>query len=332
MVPRASSDSLLADGQDKEFTREEITKVEIDVTLRRVDKLSKRLEHQPGLANATNPLGETALFAAAHFNELESAKILLKHGASWSHLAKWSLESPVHVAARSDALEVLTLLLDSGADINILGEGPKKSPSQVIPTPYEYASPLDAAAAAGAEKTVKLLLSRGAKMDVNPPETAYPAIHRAVTIYNQLGRYGDPKSLYDASALPPLDNHEVIELLLSHGATLNDRNARGYTPLQWGVSRGSYEIVEYLLTSHSKEIDVNALSTDGVSPLRIALQVGYSHKPGAPDPQIEMIQLLRKHGADVTLRCGYPGGKQQTAVEFAKSSKCSQAVIDALSP
>lgn len=330
--PAMHTHSAIGDDQVEddtiEVSRETIVKAEALAQSGQTYELNKLLAGVPAVANAKDQLGQTPLFYAARYNQLAAAKMLLKYGATWTVICEGNgYETPVHVAARSDSVEVLQLFLDSGADVNILGEGPDYQRSRFNPS--SYLSPLDAACSAGSLKTAKLLISRGAKLDVNPVSAPHPSIHRAVSGRNRLG-YCNPRAVSDKSLIPPSDNHEIIELLIESGATFDDLNAMGETPFLDAVSRGSHDIVDYLLEEHSDRIDVNSLTPEGMSALHlVADRPSYFLVKGAPDPHVRMVEILRRHGADATLICG---SARCTAAQLAKKRKASNELVMALEP
>jgi ankyrin repeat protein len=79
-------------------------------------------------------------------------------------------------------------------------------------------------------------------------------------------------------------NKEMVQLLISLGARVNDRNNRGSTPLLQAASRGKKDIVEILL-SHGAIVDT--IIGHGYTPLYCAVT---NNSEGT-------VQLLRKQGA-----------------------------------
>lgn len=108
------------------------------------------LNADPSLAHAYTFDGWTALHLAAHFGQVETAKLLLGHRANPSARSHNNLDNePLHAACASlDNLDVATLLLDSGADVNAREHG-------------GY-TPLHQAADGGDEPLATLLLAHGA--------------------------------------------------------------------------------------------------------------------------------------------------------------------------
>ena len=81
------------------------------------------------------------------------------------------------------------------------------------------------------------------------------------------------------------NNHkEIVELLISKGASVNAKGEDGWFPLGTASLSGRKEIAELLI---SKGADVNTMNLDGKTTLDLA--IGRKHT--------ETAALLRKHGA-----------------------------------
>ena len=139
-------------------------------------------------------------------------------------------------------------VLDHGADIN----------APIFDLPL-----LPRAARLGQIKVVKLLIARGADVDLCtvPGETP----------------------LFGASE----EGHESIVMhLLDQNANVHPKTVLGYTALHRAAAFGSHQIVKMLL---DKNADVNALTRDGFSPLHSPSRRGH----------IEVVKLLVEAGANL---------------------------------
>lgn len=121
--------------------------------------------------------------------------------------AERPLDSPLIHAARTGSLETITLLLDSGADVNLPG-----------PTGDDWdATPLQHAILARQPGAVRLLLERGADPNrVGGPRAPAPLLLAA----------GDTDPTF-------------VNLLLAHGADATVEDEYGVTPLARAVSAGT---------------------------------------------------------------------------------------------
>jgi ankyrin repeat protein len=104
-------------------------------------------------------------------------------------------------------LEIVTLLLDHGADPNALNT--------------TWQTPLMAAALVGDERLIKLLLDHKANVNVG-------------------SKFGMTALMY-ARRVP------IIKLLLAAGANVNDKEIKGKTALHWAASRGDPDAVKLLI-------------------------------------------------------------------------------------
>lgn len=93
-----------------------------------------------------------------------------------------------------------------------------------------------------------------------------------------------------------------MELLLAHGAALDDRNGEGETPLRFAAEIVDTENLEFLTAKGS---DINTVDNKGITPLMAAASLGLT----------ETIKFLVKHGAH--LHRPDEGGGDETALTLA---------------
>jgi len=88
-----------------------------------------------------------------------------------------------------------------------------------------------------------------------------------------------------------MDNAEIVGMLLdgSMSAAIPDKN--GYTLLHIAAEKNAKEVAELIL-SRGVGVDINAMTTVGVTPVHAAVSEGH----------LETIQVLARHGADLSLR------------------------------
>jgi ankyrin repeat protein len=176
--------------------------------------------------------------------------------------------TPLHLAARNNQLEVARILIANGADVNAMSHHSIQSVGM---------TPLHAALLSYHHKEmVELLISRGADVNAGDTSKATP-LHYAVR--NDL--------MLDA------------KLLLANGAEVNARDSHSASPLHWAVGSHHLDMVKLLVSS---DADVNAIS--GCTPLRWAVaQERVSEREMLTD-NTKMIEFLRSHGAR---ECCFPG-------------------------
>ena len=186
----------------------------------------------------------SALHHAAVNNDVESARLLIAHGADIELTSEQQGSRPMHLAADANSIEVLRLLVKSGADIEStdgLGRRPLCRAAAVQPEAVEVLldsgaeieareevlqrTPLIIAAYNGCLGCAKHLLRRGAEINVRD-ERGRTALWYAAT----------PESM------SPVGGPQLIELLFENGADPGIADKTGMTPLAW--ARNSFSRAE----------------------------------------------------------------------------------------
>lgn len=117
-----------------------------------VDSIQICLKKNPKMVNDYSSDGFPALGLACFFNHYEAASLLINKGALINAAsANAQKVMPIHAAASADSLELCTLLLDNGADVNARQQ--------------DDFTPLHAAAQNGNVKLVRLFLSHGSEVN-----------------------------------------------------------------------------------------------------------------------------------------------------------------------
>ncbi|XXH00153.1 hypothetical protein Hte_006495 [Hypoxylon texense] len=122
-------------------------------------------------------------------------------------------------------------------------------------------TPLALAVALGNISTVKFLLEHDAKVNAEIPDLGGTALHLAA-------RYGP---------------RDIVNLLLSKNAEINQRDLNGSSPLHLASRYGLCEIVTCLLDAKA---DLRQLDNDGCTPFHVASMFG----------QLEVLSLLYERG------------------------------------
>jgi len=270
--------------------------------------------------NARSSDGSTALLWAAHWNDVETADLLLGKGAD-ANIANDFRMTPLSESCINASPALVHSLLKAGANPNTpIGTGE---------------TPLMTCAKTGAAEAVRLLVEYGAA--VNAKE---PAQNQTALMWAAAERHPDViKALIDAHA--DLKGHskqgftaihfsarvgdlDSVKLLLAAGVDVNilteageggsgGRNATGsgYTPLLVATMRAQVETALYLLDHGA---DPNILAA-GLTPLHWASTTweGFAANPvygfadamsGIPDRQakLRLVKALLAHGANVNAR------------------------------
>lgn len=186
--------------------------------------------------NAPQMDGATALHWAAHWNDLETAKLLLKAGARVDVTNDYGV-TPLSLACADAGAAMVETLLLAGAN-----------PNTALPTGE---TPLMTATRARNLAAVTLLLGRGA--NVNAKE----------------GSHGQTALMWAFSR----DALDVARTLIDHGADIHARSDTGFTPLLFAVREGNFDAVRLLL---SRGADANEQASDGGSVLLVATVRGHA--------------------------------------------------------
>ena len=206
----------------------------------------------------------TPLYVAVDKNlDQEVIEILLESGANLYEPLNvhfdFENETPLHAAARNPNLDVITFLLDRGADVNAAYLGHR------IEGPYVDQTPLHSAVRYNSNPdVVMLLLDRGADL----------------TAKDLIGR--TPLHWAVQNTIPLM-----TELLLDHGSDINVKDRQGWTPLHLATYEQNTVLVRLLL---QKGADPNLASNRGSIALHIAAQRSID---------LMIITLLIDYGANM---------------------------------
>lgn len=168
--------------------------------------------------------------------------------------------TPLHLAALHNQLEVAKVLIANGADVNALSNrsalGTGMRPLHAALLSYQH------------KEMLELLISRGADVNAGDDFKATP-LHYAAR--------GDLRS--DA------------ELLLANGAEINSQDKMLATPLHWAIRANHFEMVKLLVTNDAA---VNVIS--GCTPLTLALSLEKGSDRDRIFDYTKIASFLRSHG------------------------------------
>ena len=279
----------------------------------------RALLNQKTDVNARASDGSTALLWLAHWNDFDTADLLLRAGAD-ANLANDFRMTPLSEACTNASALLVRLLLKSGAN-----------PNTAIATGE---TPLMTCAKTGNADAVRMLIEYGAAVNVKEPsqnQTAlmWAAAERHPDMVKALVESHADLKAHSKQGFTPLHfaarvgDLESVKLLLAAGVDVNlltqssepegprSGGGSGYTPLLVAAMRAQVETALYLL-DHGADPNISA---SGMTPLHWASTSweGFASNPvygfqdpmsGIPDRQskLRLVKALLAHGANVNAR------------------------------
>lgn len=201
--------------------------------------------------------------------------------------------NPLHYACRADSVEIVRLLLISGADIE----------SQVEATQQR---PIHIAAAGSSVGLVKLLCEQDASLDardaIGDRALCVAARHGHAAAVQALLDHGSPLHLrfgarsYEDSplCLAAKGGHlPVVSLLMSRGASVLSKDETGWPPVRYAAYYGHPDVLQALITA-----EPSAMNQDyGFSPDSFGLspdKIGFAPAAGiSPERKRRVIEILK---------------------------------------
>lgn len=250
--------------------------------------------------------GETALHVAAFRKHVDVLRLLIDSGANVDAADESGLTA-LHHSALHGPIEAVRALIAAGADLD--------ADRQIIGGGIPRGTPLLGAAWKGNIEIVRALIDAGA--DLNGVRSEYPLTaatrNKKLPMMRLLIDSGADVNTIKDPALHWAQEAQHARLLIDSGASVNARNAQGQTALHLPhvYYLPSTEVIDVLITAGG---DIDAESKKGVTPLLRAIGL----------QRLEITQRLIAAGADVNVRDmeGY------TALSLAQLA--GEAFVDAV--
>lgn len=260
-----------------------------------VAKAGRTIDRSGGQPMKDRP-SNTALLNATRQGDLATMRKLLSAGADPN--GQVDGDTPLVVAATRRDSEPVSLLLESGADVD--------RPDAI------GTAPLFAATLNGNEQVVAILIANGAEVDAKLPN-GVTAIDMAelkgyaniVKLLREAKRKWSPdgRTVYRSalsivsytSDVTPLHQAglegrvDEAKRLVAQGADIEAKTNDGTTPIHSATVAGHPDVVAFLIAKHAK---VDAADNDGRTPLHSAAMKGH----------VSVAKLLIAAGADVNRR------------------------------
>jgi ankyrin repeat protein len=258
------------------------------------DQQAQRLLRAGTDVNAAEEDGTTPLMHAVIESDARLVKLLIENGANVN--AKNALDSTALMYAATN-LTKAQLLLDAGADVNVVGKR-GATPMSVAVTTFgstpvlkllsaKGAKPEDRVMVAAAQKgdleAIQFLLSIGVRAGGADSATLFAAVlARCEACVRLLLEKGAPASGVRANGGGLLNETakrampELSQLLLDHGASIESKDREGFTLLMQAVlsmeaPEDRDRMVRWLL---SKGVDPNAKNDRGDTAYQLAARMG----------------------------------------------------------
>lgn len=161
----------------------------------------------------------TALDLAAFKNNPEIVKILLNKSPDLVNTPGRYHQYPIHIASSNGNCDIVSLLLEHGADVNALA----KIDGDISPTNPSF-SALHLAAFKNSTDCVKVLLNHNANVNLQESKYGFTALHVAVS----------------------RNNYEMVKLLVEAGADTSLKENNGLTVIKLAGYTGNQQIIDYL--------------------------------------------------------------------------------------
>jgi len=233
------------------------------------------------------------IWEASVEGDVERVRQLIEENPEAVNLIHEDGIAPLHLAANFGHKEVVLLLIEKGADVNV-----RQGPSP--PGFYYLSTPLHKAILSGHREIASILIQNGADINAEYNIRDYPDLDQPGNLDREImfvREFNVNRDLGYISFTPLhlavcLEDKEKVILLVENGAKVNSINNVGSTPLHYACCLQNKEILYFLLDN---EADIHIKNDYGCPPLHFLLH-------GSQKEKKKLVDLFISKGADVNVR------------------------------
>jgi ankyrin repeat protein len=243
----------------------------------------------------------TLLHRASYCGQVEVVRLIVNRGADINiRAANNNNITALHLAAESGSVDIINFLLNKEMSVNL--------------TNTNDSTPLHVSAKFGKLEATKTLVERGAAID-NTNKSGVTALMVAayfakLEIFCYLTETGADINIRNNKYINTALHYaagsgsvDIIQLLLDKEMSVNLPNKDGFTPLHVCAKSGHLDATKCLV---EKGAAVNKTNKDGTTPLMVAAQYG----------KVEIFRHLTEIDADINIRNAF----NNTALDYAYES------------
>ena len=245
------------------------------------------------------------LHVAANKGYINIAQVLIDLGAEVNMIDKCG-GTPLFMAILASNIKMIELLIDNGANVNLANK--------------KGFCPLHIAVSIGHQEVIEMLISNGACINSETDSGDKPM--HAVS-YNLFGRYTIDQCKKDYS--------NIIKQLKKYGCCVDDKNKNGVTALHLAVQYGNITLVKALIENGA---NIHAIDDAGNAPLHYAMCTGeqfYEFTYNNPDIVVKFEEYETRLSEHLNYCCFYMEHEDSMRIRCKSfDPECSSKIIEKL--